>query len=258
MKSISKFKALAYAMVIITLASCKKNNNEEPVTTRLGKVNIEFEHKVGNQNLVLNTGTYTNANGDDFKVTSFKYRIANLTFNKADGNNVTIPESYLLIDAADQKTTLQTIENVPTGDYVSMEFLIGVDSLRNFAGAQTGALDPAKGMYWNWNTGYIFVMFEGTSSKSTQVDKKLFFHIGGAKAPNNTIRKVTLPFPAGGLRIRTNSQPQIHLMVDAASLFSGSANINFATTSGLHGGPNAITIANNYAMGMFKLDHIHN
>jgi hypothetical protein len=257
MKPTSIFKSLAFAALICTILSCKKNNNEITFTGS-GKVNLEFDNKVGTQTLVLNTGNYANANGDDFKITTFKYYVSNLVFNKADGSKITIPENYMLIDAADEKTTLQTIENVPAGDYVSMDFVIGVDSMRNFAGAQTGALDPAKGMFWSWNTGYIFVMLEGTSSKSTQVDNKIAFHVGGAKAPNNTVRKITLPLPAGGLRVRTNSQPEIHLYADASYLFKGTSNINFATLGGFHGGPNAIIVANNYATGMFSVDHIHN
>lgn len=257
MKSISIFKSLTFVALISIIVSCKKNNNENAITGS-GKVNLEFDNVVGTQELELNTGAYTNANGDDFKITTFKYYVSNLTFNKADGSKTFIPESYLLIDVANDTTTLQTIENVPAGDYVSMGFVIGVDSVRNFAGAQTGALDPAKGMFWSWNSGYIFVMLEGSSSKSTQTDNKIFFHVGGAKAPNNTVRKITLPFPAGGLRVRSNSQPEIHLLVDAAYLFKGVSNINFATLSGFHGGPNAMLIADNYAMGMFKLDHIHN
>ncbi len=257
MISISIFKSVTFVALICTIASCKKNNTENTIKG-LGKVNLEFDNRVGSQKLELNTGAYTNANGDDFKITTFKYYVSNLTFNNADGSKKVIPESYLLINAADEKTTLQTIENVPAGDYVSMDFVIGVDSVRNFAGAQTGSLDPAKGMFWSWNSGYIFVMMEGSSSKSTKPDNKLAFHVGGAKAPNNTVRKVTLPFPAGGLRVRSNSQPEIHLYVDAAYLFKGITNINFATLSGFHGGPNAMLIADNYATGMFKLDHVHN
>lgn len=257
MKLISIFKSLVFAALIFTIASCKKNNIVNQ-TISFGKVNLEFDNVVDAQKLELGTGAYTNANGDDFKITTFKYYVSNLTFNKADGSKTLIPESYLLIDATDEKTTLQTIENVPAGDYVSMDFLIGVDSVRNYSGAQTGALDPAKGMFWSWNTGYIFVMLEGYSSKSTQADNKLFFHVGGAKAPNNTIRKVTLPFAAGGLRVRNNSQPEIHLFVDAAYLFKGTTNVNFATLSGLKGGTNAMLVANNYATGMFRVGHIHN
>lgn len=254
------FKNLSLAMIIalsaLTLFSCKKNSDSN--FTGSGAVELEFDHKIGTADLELGTGNYLNANGDDFKVTALKYRVSNLTFNSADGSKTVIPESYLLIDAADDKTNLQIIEKIPAGDYVSMDFVIGVDSLRNFAGAQTGSLDPAKGMFWSWNSGYIFVMLEGSSSKSTQIDNKLFFHVGGAKAPNNTVRKITLPFSSGGLRVRANSKPEIHLIVDASYLFKGVANINFATLSGFHGGPNAVTVANNYATGMFRIDHIHN
>jgi hypothetical protein len=254
MNTTIKLKAIVFALTIFILSSCKK---DDEVVTGTGSISLEFDHKVGTQALQFGTQSYTNANGDDFKVTTFKYYVSNISLNKADGSKVSIPESYYLINAADLTSALQSITNIPAGDYTGIEFTIGVDEARNFAGAQTGALDPAKGMFWSWNSGYIFVMFEGTSSKSTQTGGKLFYHVGGAKSPTNAVRKTTLIFPSV-LKIRNNAIPELHLIVDVSSLFRGTTTINFANISGFHGGANGLLVADNYAASMFKVDHIHN
>lgn len=236
------------------IASCEKDDTAIAGT---GSVNLEFDHLVGTQALQLGTQTYTNAHGDDFTVSTFKYYVSNIALKKADGSKTVIPESYLLVNAADASSTLQTLENVPAGDYTGIELMIGVDEARNFAGAQTGALDPAKGMFWSWNSGYIFLMFEGTSSKSNQASNQLFFHVGGAQSPVNAIRKLNLDFPAT-LRVRNNTEPDVHFFVDVSSLFKGTTTIDFSTISAFHGGANGLLVADNYAAGLFKVDHIHN
>jgi len=38
-------------------------------------------------------------------------------------------------------------------NWKSLSFLLGVDTVRNHTGSQTGDLSPSKSMYWNWNTG---------------------------------------------------------------------------------------------------------
>ena len=73
-----------------------------------------------------------------------------------------------------------------------LTFNIGVDSLANVSGAMSGDLDPIKGMYWAWNTGYINAKIEGKSS-SCHTRKNVFeFHIGGHLPPFQTMRKVKL------------------------------------------------------------------
>ncbi|MXV15283.1 MbnP family protein [Hufsiella ginkgonis] len=250
------FRAAFGVSLACILFSCKKTGTT-PVITGTGKVNLEFQHVVGSQALQLNTQTYTNANGDDYKVTTFKYYVSNFSFLKADGSKVSIPESYLLVNAADNASALQTIENIPAGDYTGVELTLGVDEARNFAGAQTGSLDPAKGMFWSWNTGYIFLMFEGTSSKSSQSANQLFFHVGGAKDPANAVRRTVLTFPTV-LRIRSNSDPDVHIYTDVSALFKGKTTISFAAVSGFHGGANGLLVADNYVNGLLRVDHIHN
>ncbi len=75
-------------------------------------------------------------------------------------------------------------------------FLLGVDSLHNVSGAQTDALDPAKDMFWTWNTGYVMAKLEGNSPSSALVNNKYEFHVGGFSGKYNVLKKIlNLLFP---------------------------------------------------------------
>ena len=53
------------------------------------------------------------------------------------------------------------LADIPNGEYTKVNYTIGVDAARNTEGAQDGALDLVNGMFWSWNTGYIFMKMEG-------------------------------------------------------------------------------------------------
>lgn len=249
---------LALLCPIILLSSCKKDE-EEIATNTKSSFTLEFEHQVSGVALNLNTTTYKNAKGEDFKINVFKYYVSNVKLSKADGTTYLVPESYFLIDESKPSSKLITFNNIPTGDYTKIEYTIGVDYARNFAGAQTGALDPVNGMFWTWNSGYIFVKLEGTSPQSKAQNNALTFHIGGVLDPNNTIRTYATEInSANPLRIRMDSKPDMHFIVNAASLFTGTTDVSFANLNFTMGGANSVIVADNYAKGMFRLDHIHN
>ncbi|PWS28975.1 hypothetical protein DHW03_03840 [Pedobacter yonginense] len=249
---------LALLCPLIFLTSCKKNDDTVTPDTK-STFTMEFENQVNGAPLVLNTTSYKNAKGEDFKINIFKYYVSNIKLSKADGTVYLIPESYFLIDAAKSDSQEITLKDIPTGDYTRVEYTIGVDYARNFAGAQTGALDPTNGMFWTWNSGYIFVKFEGTSPQSTAANNALTFHIGGVLDPNNTIRTFATDINAANpLRIRTDKKPDMHFIVNAAALFTGKADVSFSKLNFTMGGENSVLVANNYANGLFRLDHIHN
>jgi hypothetical protein len=144
---------------------------------------------------------------------------------------------------------------IPEGDYNEVTFLIGIDSLRNVSGAQDGALDPANDMYWDWNSGYIFLKMEGTSPDAS--GNNLTFHIGGFMPPKSTLRKVTLQLTAEPITVRNNIAPEIHLFANLEKLFEGPNVIDFSVQSAALSGPDAVRIADNYQY-MFEVDHVHN
>jgi hypothetical protein len=226
---------------------------------KYGSLTIHFKNVVDGIPLKLNDSafTYKNANGDDFKLTTFKYYVSNISLIDKNGNSILVPNTYLLINGSDSSTLTQKIANIPIGKYKGISFMIGVDSARNFGGAQTGSLDPANGMFWTWNSGYIFVKLEGVSSKSTSKKNRLTFHIGGSKAPDNTLRTFSEKFTKN-LKIKEESTPIIELVANAAALFKGKTTVDFSKLNFTMGGPNSVVVADNYANGLFKVGEIKN
>jgi hypothetical protein len=213
---------------------------------------------VGDSELVFSTSTYTNQIGNTFNVTTYKYYISNIKLTKTDNTVWTQPNSYYLVDHSNPNLALLTLNDVPFGNYKSIEFMIGVDSAKNNSGAQTGALDPAKGMFWDWNSGYIMAKFEGTSPQSPAVGNNLKFHIGGFSAANKTMKVISPSFNGDTAKVTSSVAPTIHMSSDLLEWFKTPTNTDFSTTHTVHmPGPAANTVANNYA-DMFKVEHIHN
>ncbi|RAK66107.1 MbnP family protein [Hymenobacter edaphi] len=241
----------------ISLTAC--DDDDQPATVTTGKLNFELENVVGAQSLAFGT-PYATLAGDPFSVTKFSYILSNFKLTKADGSVWAEPESYHLIKQSDAGSRNFTIADIPPGDYTGLTFTIGVDAARNTAGAQTGALAQDNDMYWDWNSGYIFLKLEGTSTQSrTGV---FTYHVGGFKDPYNSLRTVALPLPAGvtALQVSTTKTPELHLKADVQRLFAGRYPVRLAQmiTTGHGADSSAVKLAINYAAGMFRIDHVHN
>jgi len=80
------------------------------------------------------------------------------------------------------------------------------------SGALDGDLDPSKGMYWAWQSGYINMKIEGKSSSCKTRKNQFFFHIGGYLQPNYAMQTIVLE--------TNNINPEINIAVDLEALFS--------------------------------------
>jgi hypothetical protein len=165
--------------------------------------------------------------------------------------------SYYLVDASKPVSTLLSIANVPVAEYKGVSYTIGVDSTRNVSGAQTGALDPANGMFWSWNSGYIFMKFEGTSPQAT--GGNFSYHVGGFSGANNAIQENSHVFGATNLQVKANATSKIHMMVDMQKIFDGEhETIKVATFNMTHmPGANAVKVAENFHHAI-EFGHVHN
>jgi hypothetical protein len=146
---------------------------------------------VGNRPLLFDSN-YITPLGDTFSVTKFKFFVGNpiLTYKKI--NDVSSQNNYFLInqmDTASQTISFQVINNF----FTHLAFSIGVDSAKNVNGVQTGALDPATGMFWTWNSGYIVAKLEGKSPNSKAPFSNITYHIGGFRKTNNAVREISMP-----------------------------------------------------------------
>jgi hypothetical protein len=206
---------------------------------------LNFNHFVNDQALKLDSATYKNELGQTFTVSKFKYYISSLHFKTVDGKDLFINESFL-INEEDEASKKIVLKNLPARDFTSLDFIIGVDSLHNCSGAQSGALDPINAMFWAWNTGYIFLKLEGKASASKSPGNFFEYHIGGYKQPNNCIRKVSLD-----ISNKTSSR-NLDLKVDILEILRSPTTIDFEKLSSVTDHRNAVTLADNYS-DMFEV-----
>jgi hypothetical protein len=256
--------------IAISLTGCKKkeddHNHDNPAPVQPGEAEIHLENRVGNIKFYLGENYVTEA-GDTIKFTIFNYYVSNFQFIKEDGSVYTVPKDscYFLVKADDVESQELHFKNIPAGNYKGVRFIIGVDSLKSAAPLEerTGVLDPAtgaQGMYWTWNTGYIFVKAEGTCPAiPDSLQNKFKYHIGlfgGYSTPTiNNIKTVELMFNQN-VKISSNKKPNIHCYVNPLEMFKTPTTFSIPSKPIIMASPDSKIIADNYA-DMIKFDHIH-
>jgi hypothetical protein len=218
-----------------------------------GSLSIVFESYVDSVKLKLDSITYKNAAGQNYTVSNLKYYISNVGLLRVKGNKVETTTTFLINEDETESKSIN-ISNIPEGEYKAMSFIIGVDSLHNCSGAQSGALDPVNGMFWAWNTGYIFLKLEGKSPSSSAPGKIFEYHIGGYKSPSNCIRIVMLPFNVPVI-VSGDKKITVKVKANIAEILGSSVNVDFTVMPSVTDNHNADIIANNYA-DMFSIIEI--
>lgn len=151
-----------------------------------------FHPKFGADPLEFNKN-YVTQNNDTVRLGSFRCYISAIELRYSDGVVFQQP-GYHLLDAA-QTATLSVPVSIDRKKILSqVAFNIGVDSTASVSGAMSGDLDPANGMYWAWQSGYINLKIEGSSPNCKTRKNAFQFHIGGYLHPYCALRKVTLAY----------------------------------------------------------------
>lgn len=252
-------------LLLFLFISC----DDEPINPgERGSIILEFDNRAGNENLELGKA-YINASGETFTVTKLNYYISNIRLRDTQGKEFIVPQdsSYFLVMEDDPASQKVKLNNIPAGDYNEITFIIGVDSLRSTMNIskRTGVLDPAQGhdgMYWTWNSGYIFFKMEGISpSAADEQENKFYYHIGGYggyDSPTlNNIREAGIHMGKAYAQVRNNKAPQVHLHVDILEVFKNPVAIRIADYPTVMFADFSSTLATNY-VNMFKYDHVHN
>lgn len=253
--------ALMLAATSLLYTGCKKDEEPTPVDedhhAGAGTLRINMVPVFGDSLLELGTESYVTANSDTLTVNMFKFYISNIVLTDDAGGTYAVPDGYYLINAANTSSQTITINDVPGGHYNNITFLVGVDSVRNVSGAQTGALDPANGMFWTWSSGYIMAKLEGTSPQSNSSMDGVTYHIGGFSGANSGLRTVSVPLTTNA-SVTTTGNPLVTISCDAGEWFDAPNIIDISTTSfTMSPGATSVMIADNYS-GMFTLTSVQN
>lgn len=107
---------------------------------------------------------------------------------------------YHLIDLEDENSLILPFA---VDGFDSLTFDLGVDSLTTAAGVMGGDLDPTKGMFWAWQSGYINFKAEGSVSAGVARNGAFAWHLGGYLPPFATARTVRLGAGERGLISKT-------------------------------------------------------
>ncbi len=140
------------------------------------------------------------AAGAEFSVTAFRCYLSNVRLSGKGGPAPSEPDRYHLLDAADSASlsiTPHLFRSYSGTRFDTLEFLVGIDSATNVAGVYGGDLDPTRGMYWTWRSGYINCKLEGTSARCDTRGNRFVYHIGGYLPGEATAGTVRLPLPPG-------------------------------------------------------------
>jgi hypothetical protein len=181
---------------------------------------IQFANEANGKKIILNDSNYINSFGERYTVSKLKYYVSNLHFvtkGKAEPNG--IDKNVYLIDAAKENIIKA---KMPVGEVTGITFLLGVDSIKNCSGAQSGALDPLNDMFWTWNSGYVMFKLEGKSDSSKADLQRIEQHIGGYKGEYKTMRTVFVPI--------NKMSPIINITANLDKYWNGINKISIAET----------------------------
>ena len=141
----------------------------------------------GNSNLQLDHW-YKLKSGDSVKIETLSFYISGIELLNNGTSVWKEKNSFHLIEASQSNAI-----KIPSGiKYDHIKFNLGIDSITNVSGAMGGDLDPTKGMYWTWQSGYINLKLEGKSNLCATKKNEFQFHLGGYQNPFNSLQTIEL------------------------------------------------------------------
>lgn len=228
-----KFKLIGFGLLFFQLALGQMKNDSTAL-------NLHF--KFGKQEVKLNE-KYVSSNNDTLQIETLRFYISKIKIEYADQSTFLQPNSYHLVDIEDSTSYRIPICQYNNKKISKIIFNIGVDSIMSVSGALKGDLDPTKGMYWAWQSGYINMKIEGKCNRCKTRKNQFFFHLGGYMKPNNALREIALEI--------NQTQPDINIDIDLEAFFS---KIRLAETNNIMiPGKKAMELAD-YGVLLFKIE----
>ena len=223
-------------------------------SSKTGTLKISFINTANGKPIVLRDSLYSNYFGEKYSISKLKYYISNIVIT-ANGNASNMG-GYYLVNAASDENSFEI--SLQPGNYNNLRFLLGVDSIRNCSGAQTGALDPMNDMFWTWNSGYVMFKLEGNSPSSTSDLNRIEHHLGGYKGTNNVATEISLDLTAkNSLEIKPGVTSELIIETNLDNYWHSNADIKISELPVcMITGELAKKIASNFK-NLFSIKSIH-
>lgn len=150
----------------------------------------------------------TSKKNEGLTLQTLRFYLSNFVFLKNGKPVFEEKDSYHLLDVEAENSLLLAFKGSENLDFDEIQCKLGIDSLTHISGAMGGDLDPTKGMFWTWQSGYVNFKVEGIFEKCPTRNHEFQFHLGGYLAPHQTVQQVQLRIPKGkNLRLQLDLGP---------------------------------------------------
>lgn len=177
--------------------------------SQTNSIQFSISPTFGATTLHLADSAFTANDSTHLQITEVKFYISEIQFLKNGKIVLEEKNSFHLVDASQINPFQILVDNKQNISFNQLKFNLGIDSAINVSGALGGDLDPTKGMYWAWQSGYINFKLEGTSQLCKTRNNEFQFHLGGYQQPNYCLQ--TLSFPI-------NNSNKINLKLDVQKI----------------------------------------
>lgn len=249
-------KLLIVVSSFIGIVSCK--NEKDPIPAEVNQsVTLRITPRIGDDTLDFSE-QYVTENNERYTLSSFRYYMSNIRLIKNDGSEHALEGKVFLINP---NTSDYSLGNVPVGEYKGIRFSVGLDNVTNHLDPTTYPISnplaiQSPAIHWSWNSGYIFLMLEGTCDTTAmnddvltygQYSHSLFYHIG----MDDLLRDIEISNTT--FTVSNSNAKVLHIHSDINKLFTG---VDMKTENASHtmgSMPLATKIADNIA-DMFTIE----
>ncbi len=273
-----KFKLILLSTALLfTAIGCKKETiekivyvNNTPVATpaETGTVELIVEPTLDGVPYTMGT-EFTTPAGEKLTVTDLRFLLSSIGLakeNSQENKSITYPgdlaqSNVYLVDLKtpnfDNGHGLNSCKirfKGVVGEYADIRFKMDVPNEYNLADATTNPypLDAATGMYWSWNSGYKFLVVNGTSASLTGFNG-VHLSIGADKSCVFNFRSLILAPSLPKIIVEKDKVTQIRFTYNLMQMlrntngtkYSLLPNPDGSSNSQVHGGANANVLRGN-------------
>lgn len=236
---INTITLITFIFVSLVISSCKKDKKTSPTDTEppvpVGTIAFHMHITNGDEEIeagdtVVNPGT-----SQKYILDRARFYMSGFVLHKSDGTDIAIKDAYILKSLEEEE---YIIGQVPTGNYKSVSFNLGLDPSVNatLPASHSGVLGVQEPSMWFGTTtqSYVFLDVSGsadtTGQQNAEPDKKFTYQLGG----NNQLRTIHMPalseMGLSALTVTSDNSPglpaKFHLLCDFGLLLNS---VNFKT-----------------------------
>lgn len=160
-----KIRFLLLVAISSLVLSCGDSSTSQVEETNFTAIKMNMNHVFGDSDVIVDESIHVNSSGNRIKFAKLHYLLTGFELIKTDGESIKLDSVSAYINLGDDLTSF-VIEDIPTGKYSELRFILGVDSITNHQNPNTfpakSPLNPIiNNLYWDWVDGFIFCSVEG-------------------------------------------------------------------------------------------------